>query len=160
MAFDYVTDDVIPSLEAETQPYPLDLAAYRDVVLDRFGNPFIQDTNQRVAADGFAKIPGFLWPTFHECLIRGASIEATAKLPALFFEFLGRWHRGELPYAYQDQGMEPASAHAIFESADPLGAFACDPILWGPLAGDARLVAALKAAHVGVLKFMKENTVV
>jgi len=26
MAFDYVTDDVIPSLHAVTNPYPLDLA--------------------------------------------------------------------------------------------------------------------------------------
>lgn len=157
MAFDYVTDDVIPSLEADTHPYPLDLAAYRDVVLDRFSNPHIQDTNQRVAADGFAKIPGFLWPTFRECLARGAPIAATAKLPALFFEFLGRWHRGELPYAYQDQGMDAGSAHAIFASADPLDAFSRDPILWGPLAGDVRLVAALKAAHAEVLQFMKEN---
>ena len=30
MAFDYVTNDVMPSLEAETSPYPLDLAAYRE----------------------------------------------------------------------------------------------------------------------------------
>ncbi len=158
MAFDYVTDDVIPSLEAETSPYPLDLAAYRDVVLDRFSNPHIQDTNQRVAADGFAKIPGFLWPTFRECLERGAAITSTAKLPALFFEFLGRWHRGELPYDYQDQGMDATAAHAIFESADPLAAFSRDRVLWGPLAGDVRLVAALKTAHAEVLKFIEEKT--
>ena len=157
MAFDYVTDDVIPSLTAATNPYPLDLAAYRDVVLDRFSNPHIQDTNQRVAADGFAKIPGFLWPTFRECLACGASIAATAKLPALFFAFLGRWHRGELPYAYQDQGMDAASAHAIFTSADPLTAFGRDPILWGPLAGNEQLVAALAAAHREVLAFVKDN---
>ncbi|MES2992329.1 MAG: D-arabinitol 4-dehydrogenase [Pseudomonadota bacterium] len=157
MAFDYVTDDVIPSLEADTHPYPLDLAAYRDVVLERFGNPHIQDTNQRVAADGFAKIPGFLGPTFRECLARGASIAAVARLPALFFEFLGRWHRGELPFEYQDQGMDVASAHAIFASADPLDAFARDPILWGPLAGDARLLAALRTAHAEVLAFVAAN---
>ena len=158
MAFDYVTDDVIPSLEGETCPYPLDLAAYRDVVLERFSNPYIQDTNQRVAADGFAKIPGFLWPTLRECLARGASMASTVKLPALFFEFLGRWHRGELPYVYQDQGMDAASAHAIFDSPDPLAAFSRDTILWGPLAGDPRLVAALNAAHAEVLKFLESNT--
>jgi D-arabinitol 4-dehydrogenase len=158
MAFDYVTDDVIPSLQADTNPYPLDLAAYRDVVIDRFSNPYLRDTNQRVAADGFAKIPGFLWPTFRECLARGASIAATAKLPALFFEFLGRWHRGELAYAYQDQGMDAASAHAIFETADPLAAFSRDPILWGPLAGNPQLVAALAVAHREVQAFVKEHT--
>ncbi len=157
MAFDYVSDDVIPSLESSQHPYPLDLAAYRDVVLDRFSNPYLRDTNQRVAADGFAKIPGFLWPTFRECLARGASIAKTAKLPALFFEFLGRWHRGELPFEYQDQGMDAASAHAIFASADPMAAFVRDPILWGPLAGDARLVAALVTAHAEVVQFLKEH---
>ncbi|HEY9068226.1 MAG TPA: mannitol dehydrogenase family protein, partial [Burkholderiaceae bacterium] len=157
MAYDYVTDDVIPSLEASTKPYPLDLAAYRDVVLDRFSNPYLRDTNQRVAADGFAKIPGFLGPTFRECLARGASVAGIAKLPALFFEFLGRWHRGELPYEYQDQGMDPAGAHAIYTSADPLGAFCRDGILWGPLAGDSRLVAALTAARQEVLDFVRKE---
>src|SRR5580698_11598801 len=38
----YVTQDVIPCLS----PSPIDLAKYRDVVLDRFVNPYIQDTNQ------------------------------------------------------------------------------------------------------------------
>ena len=158
MAFDYVTDDVIPSLHADMSPYPLDLAAYRDVVIDRFSNPYLLDTNQRVAADGFAKIPGFLWPTLRECLARGASIASTAKLPALFFEFLGRWHRDELSYEYQDQGMDVASAHAFFESADPLGAFSRDRVLWGPLAGNEQLVAALAAAHREVQAFVKEST--
>jgi hypothetical protein len=57
MAFDYVTNDVIPSLESSRKPYPLDLAAYRDVVIDRFSNPYLQDTNQRVAMDGYAGMP-------------------------------------------------------------------------------------------------------
>jgi len=157
MAYDYVTDDVIPSLTAEQNPYPLDLAKYRDVVIDRFSNPYLRDTNQRVAADGFAKIPGFLGPTFRECLARNASIAKTAKLTALFFEFLGRWQRGELPYEYQDQGMDPAAAHAFFATPDPLAAFGADPVLWGSLAGDARLLAALRAAHAEVLQFLKEH---
>ena len=62
MAFDYVTDDTIPCL----LPSPIDLAQYRDVVLDRFGNPAIADTNQRVAMDGYSKIPGFIAPTIRE----------------------------------------------------------------------------------------------
>jgi D-arabinitol 4-dehydrogenase len=157
MAFDYVSDDVIPSLHASMSPYPLDLAAYRDVVIDRFSNPYLQDTNQRVAMDGFAKIPGFLWPTLQECLARDASIMKTAKLPALFFEFLGRWHRGELGYTYHDQGMDAAAAHALFNAPDPLAAFCRDRVLWGPLAGNGRLTAALIAAHKEVRSFLHEN---
>lgn len=152
MAFDYVTDDVIPVLE----PSPLDLAAYRDVVLERFGNPNVRDTNQRVAMDGFSKIPGFIAPTFRERLARGEGIASVAMLPALFLAYLQRWHRGQIPYEYQDQAMDPVAAHKICEAADPVAAFCADTVLWGPLAGDARLVAALRDASERVAQFVKE----
>jgi D-arabinitol 4-dehydrogenase len=154
MAYDYVTDDVIPCLDTPEHPCPIDLSAYRDVVLDRFSNPHLRDTNQRVAMDGFSKIPGFIVPTLRECKARGASLASTAMLPALFFVFLGRWHRGELAYDYQDGVMDPAAAHAFFDDPDPLAAFCRDPLLWGPLAGDRDLASALKAAHARVLQFI------
>jgi D-arabinitol 4-dehydrogenase len=155
MADDYVTDDVIPSLDPPEHPCPIDLSRYRDIVLERFGNPHVRDTNQRVAMDGFSKIPGFIVPTLRECLARGASMASTAMLPALFFAFLGRWHRGELAYEYQDGVMNPATAHAFFAAPDPLAAFCADPLLWGPLAGNEALLAAIRAADGRVQAFMK-----
>ena len=155
MAWDYITDDVIPCLDTPQQPCPIDLARYRDVVLERFGNPHIRDTNQRVAMDGFSKIPGFIAPTLRECIARGAPLASTAMLPALFFAVLGRWHRGELAYTYQDGVMDPSSAHAIFAAPDPLRAFCADPLLWGPLAADERLLAALREASGRVQDFVK-----
>ncbi|MGE0497128.1 MAG: D-arabinitol 4-dehydrogenase [Ramlibacter sp.] len=149
-AHDYATLDAIPAL----QPSPIDLEAYRDVVLERFGNPAIQDTNQRVAMDGFSKIPGFIAPTLRERLARGESVAAVAMLPALFLACLQRWHQGQLPYAYQDQAMDPAAAHAICASADPVAAFAADATLWGPLACDPRLLVALRAASQRVAAFV------
>jgi D-arabinitol 4-dehydrogenase len=153
IAFDYVSDDVIPVL----QPSPIDLAAYRDVVLARFGNPAIADTNQRVAMDGFSKIPGFIAPTLRERLARGEEIASVAMLPALFLAFLQRWHAGALPYAYQDQAMDPAAAHALCEAADPVDAFCRNAVLWGPLAGDARLADAVRRASGRVERFIKEH---
>ncbi len=153
MAYDYVTQDVIPSLNTPT-PCPIDLAAYRDIVLDRFSNPHLRDTNQRVAMDGYSKIPGFIVPTLREGLQRGTEPAATAMLPALFFEVLRRWHEGRLPYAYQDGVMDEAAAHAIYAAADPLDAFCRDPLLWGPLAGDAALTTAIRNAHGRVLAFL------
>ena len=152
-AFDYVTDDVIPVLS----PSPIDLAAYRDVVLDRFGNPAIADTNQRVAMDAFAKIPAMIAPTLRDRLARGESIDSVAMLPALFLAYLQRWHAGQLAYAYQDQAMDPAVAHAICEAADPVAAFCADLTLWGPLANDARLVSALRQAFARVTRFVKDH---
>jgi len=133
------------------------MTAYRDIVLDRFGNPAIRDGNQRVAMDGFSKIPGFVAPTVRERLARGESIASVAMLPALFLAFLQRWHRGAIPYAYQDQGMDEAVAHAICDAADPTAAFAGNAGLWGPLAGDARLVVALRHAGARVAAFIQEH---
>ena len=152
-AHDYVTDDVIPCLS----PSPIDLAAYRDVVLERFGNPAIRDTNQRVAMDGFSKIPGFIAPTIRERLVKSQSIESVAMLPALFLAFLQRWHRGQIPFVYQDQGMDEALAHAICAAADPVVAFCGDNLLWGTDAGDARLIAAVRAAALRVNNFVEEH---
>ncbi len=153
LAFDYVTDDTIPVLDTPEHPCPLNLPAYRDVVLDRFGNPAIQDTNQRVAMDGFSKIPGFIAPTIRERLARGEGIASVSMLPALFLAYLQRWHRGQIPYTYQDQAMDPAVAHAICEAADPVLAFAADRTLWGELAGDSRLLDALRTACARVQAF-------
>ena len=132
LAWDYVTEDVIPSLS----PSPLDLEAYRDVVLSRFSNPYIQDTNQRVAADGLSKIPGFITPTLVECYQRGAEPRATAVLPALFFLFLQRWHRGELPYTYQDGVLNEDAMHTLLAADDALARFTADETLFGPLASN------------------------
>ena len=139
MAWEYVTQDVIPSLS----PSPLDLQEYRDVVLARFANPFIRDTNQRVAADGLSKIPGFITPTLTESYARGDIPRATAVLPALFFLFLQRWHQDELPYAYQDGALDAASWHAVMAKPDALVNYAANETLFGPLAKDARFAALL-----------------
>jgi D-arabinitol 4-dehydrogenase len=151
MAFDYVTDDVIPVLT----PSPIDLAAYRDTVLDRFANAAIQDTNQRVAMDGFSKIPGFIAPTIRDRLARDESINSVAMLPALFLAFLQRWRHGALDYTYQDQAMNPSVAQAICDASDPVVALASQAALWGAQAGDLRLVAALRDASERVATFVR-----
>jgi len=153
LAFDYVSDDVIPVL----QPSPIDLAAYRDLVLERFANPAILDTNQRVAMDGFSKIPGFIVPTIRDRLGRGEPIASVAMLPALFLAYLQRWHRGLIPYTYQDQAMDPTAAHAICDAADPVSALCRDTILWGDLAGDERVTKAVRLAARRVDSLLQER---
>ena len=155
MAHDYVTNDVMPVL----RPSPIDLAAYRDVVLERFGNAAIADTNQRVAMDGFSKIPGFIAPTIHERLARGEPIDSVAMLPALFLAYLRVWHRGGIKYTYHDQAMDPSVAHAMCDAADPVAAFCADAPLWGQLAGDARLVEAVRGASARVERFVEQHRV-
>ena len=154
LCFDYVTDDVIPCLDTAAQPSPMDLASYRDVVIERFGNPHLQDTNQRVAMDGFSKIPGFIAPTIRERIAVGASFASTARLPALFFEFLRRWQGGGIGFEYHDQSMEPAAVRAWFAAPDPIAAFCRDGVLWGALAGSETLTTAVRTAHAEVLALL------
>lgn len=153
LAHDYATQDAIPVLS----PSAIDLAAYRDSVLRRFGNAALRDTNQRVAMDGYSKIPGFIAPTLRERLARGNSIEAAAVLPALFLACLQRWHQGTLPYDYQDQAMDPRAAHALCASTDPVAALCADPVLWGPLAGNEQLTSAVRRAVQRVAPLEKEK---
>lgn len=149
-AYNYVTDDVLPVLE----PSPLNLRAYRDKVLERFSNSHIQDTNQRVAADGYSKIPGWVTPTIRERLARDETIDSVAMIPALFFLFLQRWAAGELPFAYQDQAMDEAAVLAMLAGEAPLLSFCRDSVLWGDLAGDARLENAIHNAHARALRWL------
>lgn len=158
LAYEYVTSDTIPVLDTPEHPCPVDLPKYRDVVIDRFSNPNIVDTNQRVAMDGFSKIPGFIAPTIRQRLQRNESIDAVIMLPALFLAFLQRWHVNKIPYQYQDQAMSPDTAHAICEASDPVLSFASNAMLWGELAQDPRLVAALRAAMIRVDSFIKEHS--
>ena len=66
-------------------------------------------------------------------------------LPALFLVFLQRWNAGQLPYEYQDGIFDPAAVRSMLAAADPVRAFCADAVLWGELAGDARLEALVRA---------------
>lgn len=152
LAHAYITRDVIPSLS----PSPLDLADYRDVVLARFSNPYIKDTNQRVGADGLSKIPGMVTPTLRECYQRGAQPEATAMLPALFYLFLQRWARGDLPYTYQDGVLQADALRQQFASEDALKAFLSDSTLFAELAGDAAFHALVSRKVADLQAWLKQ----
>ena len=152
-AIDYVTDDAIPLL----RPSTIDLEHYRDTVMDRFGNPALKDTNQRVAMDAYSKIPAMIAPTMRERLKRGESIRSVAMLPALFLAYLQRWHAGKIPYEYQDQAMDAVAAHAICDATDPVAAFAADATLWGDMVNDRRLAQALREAFARVKQFEQER---
>lgn len=142
LAFAYASDDAIPCL----LPSPLDLDAYRDVVLDRFSNPAVEDTIARVAMDGYSKIPGFILPTLRQCLGAGRSCDAVAVLPALFLRFLQHREQGLVTFEYQDQGMPAANLAAILQAADPVAVFCADALLFEDLAGHPELEAAVGRA--------------
>jgi D-arabinitol 4-dehydrogenase len=125
--------------------------------LDRFSNPNILDTNARVAMDGYSKIPGFILPTISDRLTSDQSIACVAVLPALFLEFLAQERAGFVPYRYEDQLMEPGTAEAILDSDDPVQALCNERLLFNDLAGDTRLIEAVRDAYARVQAFSKSR---
>ncbi|NQY87663.1 MAG: mannitol dehydrogenase family protein [Colwellia sp.] len=141
LAFDYITEDVIPSLNSNE----INLTDYRDIVLERFANPNIKDTNQRVAADGFSKIPAMITPTLIDCYQNKKPPEATAMLPALFFIYLKKWHQGTLPYEYLDGVIDKQAVANMYMSDDPIKVYAQNSMLFGQLAGNSEFEVLLRS---------------
>ncbi len=142
LAWAYATEDVIPVLE----PSPVDLAAYRDSVLERFTNPAIRDTIARVASDSFAKIPGFVAPTIVDRLRRGESLNGVAALPALFLMFLQHWQAGKISFDYKDSAMDLSSVAKWLLAADPIAEVCASRALWGDAAARQVFVTAVRQA--------------
>jgi len=146
LAFDYVTDDVIPCLLPLTAGAAIDLAAYRDVVLARFANAGVRDTIERVSMDSIAKFCGFVAPTLRERLAAGARLRGVAMLPALLLRFLQYWRAGRLNLNYRDQSLDPEWVRAVCADPDPVAAFCGTGALFGDCAGNAELLGAVRAA--------------
>lgn len=70
--------------------------------------------------------------------------EATAMLPALFFVFMEQWHKGTLPYQYQDGILDAQAVHEMFEAQDPVAVYARDKALFGDLANNADFLALMR----------------
>jgi len=157
LAYDYVTNDVIPCLTSSDSPSPIDLEKYRDIVIERFSNPNILDTNQRVVMDAYSKIPSFILPTIQDALKAGRSIDSVAMLPALFLAFLVREQQGEIKFEYQDAMMSAENAQRIVSSDDIVQAFADDKLLFGDLAGNPALLEALIKAYARVNTFIVKS---
>uniref|UniRef100_A0A914ZC88 mannitol 2-dehydrogenase n=1 Tax=Panagrolaimus superbus TaxID=310955 RepID=A0A914ZC88_9BILA len=134
-AYQYITDDVIPALS----PSPINLEKYRDVVLDRFLNANLKDTNKRVNLDSYSKIAGFIVPTIADSFARGGMPQATALLTALFFRFLEKWIEGIEEFAFFDSTMDEQIVKGFFKSDNPIKAYCSDKLLWGKLSGKKEL---------------------
>ena len=119
----YVTEDVIPCLGDNG----IDLPTYRDVVLSALPTP-ISDTNQRVAADGFSKIPAMIAPTLQECYQRGV---ARKRPPCCRRCSSSLWSSGtELCHISTDGIPDAQAVHEMFEAQDPVAVYARDKALF------------------------------
>ncbi len=77
-------DEAVPTLD----PVPgVDLAAYCDTLLERFGNPAVADTVARLCAFTSDRIPTFLLPVAHVRLASGLPVDAVATVVATWAHY-------------------------------------------------------------------------
>ena len=136
-------DEVEPSLAGVVVP-----ARYREGLLLRFANPALAHRCAQIAMDGSQKIPQRVLGTVRDRLAVGAPIAQLALALAAWLHFLRGHDEAGRPYAIDDPLAAALQAlHREAEAlADPHARAACltrfAPV-FGDLAGDERLVAAL-----------------
>ncbi|ABE58005.1 mannitol dehydrogenase family protein [Chromohalobacter israelensis] len=141
---DYMRLEATPTLS----PVPgVDLADYRQTLIERFANPEIKDTLARLCAESSDRIPKWLLPVIREQLARGGDIHRSAAVVASWARYAeGVDEQGE-PIEVVDRLKERLMAVASKNREHPT-AFIEQTALFGELARDARFRDAyLHALH-------------
>jgi mannitol 2-dehydrogenase len=128
----------------------IDLTAYTDSLIERFGNAEVRDTVARLAAESSDRIPKWLVPVIHANLAAGGEIEVSAAIVASWARYAeGVDERGE-EIEVVDRVADERKAAAARQAEDPL-AFLRNTDLFGDLADQPRFtevyLRALDSLH-------------
>ncbi|MEN9735869.1 MAG: hypothetical protein RL129_579, partial [Actinomycetota bacterium] len=153
----YMDEEATPTLA----PVPgVDLAFYKNQLIERFSNPQVLDTVARLAAESSDRIPKWLVPVIRENLANGGQVKLSAAVVASW----ARYDEGidELgnPINVVDPLKDELMAIAAKQNENPK-AFIENQKLFGDLASDARFtepyLATLDSLHkVGAQKTLAQ----
>ncbi len=145
---DYMHREAIPTL----RPVPgIDLAAYCDELIGRFGNEAVRDPLARLAFDGSDRIPKFLLPVVRRQLETGGDIRRCALVLAAWSRFLeGTDETGE-PTPIDDRRSADLADALRAELVAP-GSFLDYRPVFGDLGSNARLRDAFVAYRAVLLE--------
>jgi mannitol 2-dehydrogenase len=135
-------EEIIPIVP----PVPdTDLGEYYALIERRFSNPKIGDTVQRLCLDGSNRQPKFILPSAADRLARGESVTGLALVSALWARYCYGESEGGKAIPPNDPGWDRLTALAKEARAEPQAWLSMGDI-FGPLATDARYVAAFTGA--------------
>ncbi|MDR7188211.1 mannitol 2-dehydrogenase [Microbacterium sp. BE35] len=143
----YMDEEATPTL----RPVPgIDLEQYKATLLERFANPEIRDTLERLCTDASDRIPVFLLPVVRENLEANRSVALSAAIVASWARFAeGTDIRGE-KHTLVDPLAQQLAAAARRQRRRPL-AFLEQPTVFGDLVDDyaftAPFLEALTTIH-------------
>jgi mannitol 2-dehydrogenase len=115
-------------------PVPgVDLDAYTDELVARFGNEHVRDTLARLAAESSDRIPKWLVPVIKDQLATGGEVEASAAIVASWARYAEGVDEAGEAITIVDRLADSRHAAALAQASDPL-AFLRDESLFGDLA--------------------------
>ena len=95
----YMDEDVTPQLA----PVPgIDLARYKQTLIERFSNRAIADQLERVCSDGSSKFPKFSVPTIDRLIAANAALDRAALVVAAWALYLRGADENGVPYHIPD----------------------------------------------------------
>jgi mannitol 2-dehydrogenase len=144
----YMDEEATPTLE----PVPgVDLDQYKATLIERFSNPEVRDTIERLCAESSDRIPKWLLPVIRRQLALGGPIERSAAVVASWARYAeGVDEHGE-PIEVVDRLADTLRTRARHQRSEP-DAFIANRELFGDLVDDERFVAAYRSALKSLLE--------
>ena len=121
-----------------------DILAYYDLIVRRFSNPEVADTERRLCLDGSNRQPKFIIPSVRDALAAGGSVEGLALVSALWARYCFGTTDSGTPIAPNDPNWDVLQALATLAKSDPT-AWLAQETIYGETARDPRFVAAFTA---------------
>jgi mannitol 2-dehydrogenase len=140
-------EEIIPYVPP---PPDTDLNAYYDLIVQRFANPEVADTERRLCLDGSNRQPKFIIPSLRDALAAGGPIDGLALVSALWCRYCAGTEEDGTPIPPNDPNWDRLVPLALAAKADP-GAW-LDGLgdVYGETARDKRFRPAFAAALSGV----------
>ena len=126
----YMKQEAEPTL----MPVPgIDLDAYQDTLIQRFGNPHVKDTVARLCADASNRIPKWLVPVIKERIAQGGDVTLAASVVASWSRYSEGTDEQGVAIDINDDAKEERKAQALAEHDVPLS-FVKNEAYFGDLA--------------------------
>ena len=146
-------DDEVTPLLGEMEG--IDLEIYKESLIRRFANPFLEDRLSRICGGSSAKIPKFLLPTIKEQMVTGGTILIGTLVVAAWCLYSER--EGTPGHTYEvEDGMRDILRQGAIESVtgDPL-AFIRKEAIFGDLAHTSRFTET----YIPLIHSLRDNGV-
>jgi mannitol 2-dehydrogenase len=140
------TEEIIPYVP----PVPdTDIAAYYRLIVERFSNPEVADTERRLCLDGSNRQPKFIIPSVRDALAVGGKVDGLALVSALWCRYCYGVTDSGTPIPPNDPNWDHLQAQSKAAKDAPVVWLQMKPI-YGDLNKDVRFVAAFTRALQGL----------